>query len=130
MTLITTLKRDTSLNIVVQKFDSVEDLTLRINAREMTNERQSPTDNLKLRWTVWALLKSSVSSNAKVALSSRRSDAISPLFQSVFFVHGFHSCDEILQTFSGCHTFQLQLCCTVTDKAVAAVLAQDRVHVS
>ena len=28
------------------------------------------------------------------------------------------------------HTFPLQLCCTVTDKTVAAVLAQDRVHVS
>ena len=28
------------------------------------------------------------------------------------------------------HTFQLQLCCTVTDGAAAAVLAQDRVHVS
>ena len=27
------------------------------------------------------------------------------------------------------HTFQLQLCCTVTDKA-AAVLAQDQVHES
>ena len=32
--------------------------------------------------------------------------------------------------FIRCHTFQLQLCCTVTDKAAAAVLAQDRVHVS
>ena len=30
----------------------------------------------------------------------------------------------------GFHTFQLQLCCTVTDKAAAAVLAQDRVDVS
>ena len=28
------------------------------------------------------------------------------------------------------HTFQLQLCCSVTDKAAAAVLVQDRVHVS
>ena len=47
MRLITTLKRDTSLNIVVQIFDSVEDLTLRINAHEMTNERQSLMDKLK-----------------------------------------------------------------------------------
>ena len=32
--------------------------------------------------------------------------------------------------FISLHTFQLQLCCTVTDKAAATVVAQDRVHVS
>ena len=62
---------------------------------EMTNrERQSLMDNLELRWTVCALLLKLVSSGAEVALSPRRSDEISPLFQSVFFVHSFHSCDR------------------------------------
>ena len=28
------------------------------------------------------------------------------------------------------HTFQLQLCCTMTDKTATAALDQDRVHVS
>ena len=54
MRLITNLKRDTSLNVVVQKFDSVEDLT----RHEMTNlERQSLMDNFLSGWTVCALLK-------------------------------------------------------------------------
>ena len=76
MRLIRNLKRDTGLNVVVQKFDSVEDLTLRIGAtrsrNEMTNlERQSLVDNLKLRWTDRALLKL-VNSGAEVALSPRK----------------------------------------------------------
>ena len=37
---------------------------------------------------------------------------------------------ESTVVFTRFHTVQLQLCCTVTDKAVAAVLPQDPVHVS
>ena len=49
-------------------------------------------------------------------------------------MHGIHSCDKSFGVHSGVfitfHTFQLQLRCTMTNKAAAAVLAQDRVHVS
>ena len=37
---------------------------------------------------------------------------------------------ESTMVFSRYHTFQLQLCCTVTDKAAAAVLALNQIHVS
>ena len=68
-----------------------------------------------------------------MALSPKRGDEISPLFQSVFLctvsiVVTVPSDSTVV--FSRFHTFQLQLCCTVTDKADAAVLVQDRVHVS
>ena len=102
---MTNLKRDTSLNVFVEKFDSVEDMTLRISGtrsrHEMTNlERQSPMDSLNLRWTVCALLKL-VNSSAEVLLSARRCDEISPLFQSVFLVHGFPRCDRSFRVHSG-----------------------------
>ena len=99
---ITNFKRDASLNVGVQKLDSVEVLTLRISAtrsrHEMTNlERLSLMDSLTLRWTVCALLKH-VDSSANVPLSPRRGDEISPLFQPVFFLLNFLGIDKFFQS--------------------------------
>ena len=46
------------------------------------------------------------------------------------FVHSIPGCDqfffsEVTVVFLTFHTFQLQLCCTMTDKTTTAVLAQD-----
>ena len=50
------------------------------------------------------------------------------MFQSVFLV--VTVLPESTVVIIRFHTFQFQLCCTVTDKAAAAVLVQHRVHVS
>ena len=50
------------------------------------------------------------------------------LLGTVSIVVTVHS--ESTVVFIGFDTFQLQLCCAVADKAAAAVLVQDRVHVS
>ena len=60
--LVTGLKRDTSLDVVMQKFNGVEDLT---------SHRQ-----FEIAWTLLCTL---VNSSAEVALGPRRSDEISPL---------------------------------------------------
>ena len=53
--------------------------------------------------------------------------SVSDLVQSI-------SCDLLFRSpqfvFLGLHTFQLQLCCTMTDKTATAVLAQGRLQVS
>ena len=91
----TNVKRDARVDVFVQKFDCVEDLTLRIRATRSRHEttnlgRQSLMDKKKLRWTVCALLKL-VNSSANAALSPSRGDEFSRLVQSVFVVHSFHS---------------------------------------
>ena len=101
---ITNVKSDASFTVVLQKFDSVEDLTLRISA---TRSRHEVT--VKVSWTVCALLKL-VNSGAEVALSRRR--VIRFLrFQSVFLVHSSIVMTVVSES-------------TVTDKTATAVLAQ------
>ena len=134
---ISSLKHETSLHVSVQQFVSVEDSMRRISAARLRHEmakpeRQSLGDNLKVRAHFCARLKL-VSFSAKVDLSPRKGDEISPYFSQ----HSLCTPSIIVTVLSECtvvitrfHTFQLQFCCTMTDKAAAAVLAQERVHVS
>ena len=63
---------------------------------------------------------------------SKEADEISPVSQyslcTVSIVLTVSSVSTVVV--NRFHTFQLQLCCTETDKAAAAVLTLDRVHVS
>ena len=130
---ITSLKHDTSLNVSVQKFDSVENSTLRNSASCLRSvltslEDSSLRDNLKLRGQFFAFLKL-VNSIAEGALSPRSLHVFSQYSLSTASIVAT-VLSESTVVFIGFHTFQLQLCCTMTRKTATAVLAQDRVHVS
>ena len=61
--------------------------------------------NVRVSWTIWivcALLKL-VNSGAAVALSPRRGDLISAMFQQVFLVDSFLSFDSSFRAHSGVH---------------------------